>query len=103
MTAPSLRREVAEANLLAARRAKAAVAFESALIYLAAGFAILDREARAWSEAPALAFALELERADCEYLTAATATPRPGCWRWRRAPPPASIAAPSPACAPPST
>ena len=63
------RRVIAATNLAAAKRAKAAIAFESAASYLVAGMDVLDRGAAAWREAPVLAFALSLLRAECEYLT----------------------------------
>ena len=63
---------IAETNLAAAKRAKSAIAFESALTYLVEGWLVLDREGRAWEEAPILAFALVLQRSECEFLTGRT-------------------------------
>jgi len=63
---------IAETNLAAAKRAKGAIAFESALTYLVEGWHVLDREGRAWEEAPILAFALLLQRSECEFLTGRT-------------------------------
>jgi predicted ATPase len=61
------REHVAELNLLAGKRARAASAYASALAYLAAGSALL--EDNRWERNYQLAFALELFRAECEYLT----------------------------------
>ena len=61
------RRQVAELNLHAAKRAMAAVAFESAAVYLVAGAAILGDGA--WDAEYELIFELTLQRANCEYLT----------------------------------
>ncbi|MBV8329937.1 MAG: AAA family ATPase, partial [Verrucomicrobia bacterium] len=61
------RKEAAELNLIAGRRAKASAAYAAALRYLAAGAALLteDDGERSYD----LAFALEFERAECEFLT----------------------------------
>jgi PAS domain S-box-containing protein len=61
------REELAELNLVAGKRAKAATAYASALKYLATGSALL-------LDAPGepehnLSFQLELNRAECEFLT----------------------------------
>lgn len=58
--------ELARANLLAGRRAKAAAAHQSAAAYLAAGMALLDDSS--FDHDYELAFALHAERAECEYL-----------------------------------
>ncbi|MDI3288690.1 ATP-binding sensor histidine kinase [Polyangium sp. 15x6] len=58
---------VAELNLVAGKRAKANAAYASALKYLAAGSALLAEES--WVRRYELVFALELHRAECEYLT----------------------------------
>ncbi len=59
---------VAAINLRAGRKAKAAAAYASASVYLAAGMALLREED--WSSQYDLMFALRLERAECEFLTA---------------------------------
>src|SRR5258708_410712 len=61
------REHVAELNLLAGKRARATTAYASALAYLAAGSALLEDDK--WERTYQLAFALELFRAECEYLT----------------------------------
>jgi PAS domain S-box-containing protein len=61
------RERVAELNLIAGRRAKEATAYASALRHFAAGSALLAQDA--WQRRYALVFALELNRAECEYLT----------------------------------
>ena len=61
------RKRVAELNLFAAQRAKASTAYASALTYLVAGRALLTEES--WEQHYAIAFALELQRAECEFLT----------------------------------
>jgi predicted ATPase/signal transduction histidine kinase len=61
------RERVAELSLTAARRAKAATAWALALRYTAEGRALLGEDC--WDRRYELAFALELHRADCEYLT----------------------------------
>jgi predicted ATPase/signal transduction histidine kinase len=59
-------REIAELNLAAGRRAKAATAHASALELFRAGLDLLG--ARAWSHEAALAFELQLEAAECLLL-----------------------------------
>jgi PAS domain S-box-containing protein len=61
------REQVAELNLTAGRRAKASTAYASALKYLAIGADLLAE--RAWERRHDLMFALELLRAECEFLT----------------------------------
>jgi predicted ATPase/signal transduction histidine kinase/GAF domain-containing protein len=61
------REHVAELNLVAGKRARAASAYASALTYLATGSALLENDK--WQRTYRLAFALELFRAECEYLT----------------------------------
>ena len=61
------REHVAELNLIAGQRAKSASAYASALAYLAAGSALLADDK--WERTHRLTFALELSRAECEYLT----------------------------------
>jgi PAS domain S-box-containing protein len=63
------REQLAELNLLAGKRAKASVAYASALSYLVAGAALLPEDA--WESRHELTFAFELHRAECEFLTGA--------------------------------
>ena len=65
------RERLAELNLTAGRRAKSSTAYSSALSYLTAGSNLLP--ANAWEHRHDLAFALELHRAECEFLTSALA------------------------------
>src|ERR1700675_788823 len=65
------REQLAEFNLLAGRRAKASAAYASALTYLAAGASLLPEDS--WERRHELTFALELHRAECEFLTDALA------------------------------
>ncbi|MDB5859496.1 MAG: protein kinase [Ramlibacter sp.] len=58
---------VAELNLAAAERAKSSTAYASASRYLAAGAALLEPDC--WDRRHALVFRLELQRAECEFLT----------------------------------
>ena len=58
---------MAELNLIAGQRAKASTAYASALTYLVAGAALLPDDC--WERRHELAFALELHRAECEFLT----------------------------------
>jgi predicted ATPase/GAF domain-containing protein len=61
------RERLAELNLLAAKRAKAANAYASALQYLARGASLLPADSG--KRRHELSFALELNRAECEFLT----------------------------------
>jgi PAS domain S-box-containing protein len=61
------REQLAEFNLMAGQRAKSRAAYASALIYLAAGAGLLPGDC--WERRHDLAFALELTRAECEYIT----------------------------------
>ncbi|MFJ4067691.1 AAA family ATPase [Pseudomonas sp. NPDC089996] len=61
------REQLAELNLLAGRRAKAASAYGSALAYLSVGEQLLEGAYTAQSHA--LRFALALNLAECEFLT----------------------------------
>ncbi len=61
------REQLAAFNLLAALRAKASTAYASALAYLAAGIELLAADR--WTRQHELSFALELNRAECEFLT----------------------------------
>ncbi|QYD72811.1 AAA family ATPase [Paraburkholderia edwinii] len=60
------REQVAQLNLLATRRAKAASAYEAALRYCRAGRALLTHNE--WQQCYRLTFGLELCAAECEYL-----------------------------------
>ncbi len=71
MTSAEERVQLAELNLTAGKRAKASSAFASALNYLAAGAALLPADA--WEHHYELIFELELQRAECEFLTGGTA------------------------------
>ena len=61
------RERVAELNLIAGKRAKTSAAYASALRYFVAGRAFLAEES--WKQRYALTFALEFQRAECEFLT----------------------------------
>jgi PAS domain S-box-containing protein len=61
------RQHLAEFNLIAGKRAKAATAYGPALTYLAAGAAALPEDA--WERCYRLVFAIEINRAECEFLT----------------------------------
>ncbi|TXC79051.1 trifunctional serine/threonine-protein kinase/ATP-binding protein/sensor histidine kinase [Paraburkholderia azotifigens] len=61
------RKRLAEFNLLAGQRAKASTAYASALTYLIAGTELLSDDC--WERLHELIFALELNRAECEFLT----------------------------------
>jgi PAS domain S-box-containing protein len=63
------REQLAEFNLIAGKRAKASTAYASALTYLVAGAALLPKNA--WECRHELTFALDLHRAECEFLTGA--------------------------------
>ena len=71
ITSQDEREQLAELNLLAGQRAKASTAYASALTYLIAGAALLAEDG--WERRPQLMFALELHRAECEFLTGALA------------------------------
>jgi len=58
---------LAELNLIAGKRAKASTAYASALNYCSAGATLLGDDC--WERRHDLIFALELERAECEFLT----------------------------------
>jgi predicted ATPase/signal transduction histidine kinase len=66
ITSTEERERVAELNLIAGKRAKAAIAYASALTYLAAGRAVLKKDS--WERQYRLTFDLELNRAECEFL-----------------------------------
>src|SRR3984885_422055 len=61
------RAQLAELNLIAGKRAKASSAYASALTYLNAGAVLLAPDG--WERRHELIFALELNRAACEFLT----------------------------------
>ncbi len=69
ITVQEEREQLAELNLIAGRRAKTSIAYDSALNYLVAGSAMLPQEA--WDHRRDLAFMLQLSRAECEFLTGA--------------------------------
>jgi PAS domain S-box-containing protein len=71
ITAPDKREQLAELNLIAGKRAKAATAYASALTYLNAGAVLLVEDC--WKHQHELIFQLELHRAECEFLTGAPA------------------------------
>ena len=61
------REQLAELNLIAGKRAKASTAYASALTYLDLGATLLAEDG--WERRRELIFALELNRAECEFLT----------------------------------
>jgi PAS domain S-box-containing protein len=67
ITSRDEREEVAQLNLTAAKRAKASTVYDSALKYLTAGAALLADDC--WDRRHELIFWLELNRAECEFLT----------------------------------
>ena len=69
---PEERGQLADLNLIAGKRAKASTAYASALLYFTAGAEFLPDGS--WKQRHDLAFALELGRAECEFLTGALAT-----------------------------
>jgi PAS domain S-box-containing protein len=71
VTSQDEREELAQLNLLAGRRAKSTTAYAAAITYLAAGAALLSEGS--WEGQHELTFALELHRAECEFLTGALA------------------------------
>ncbi|HVH78556.1 MAG TPA: histidine kinase, partial [Stellaceae bacterium] len=62
---------LAELNLIAGKRAKTSTAYASALSYLVVGASLLRGDS--WESQHTLIFALELHRAECEFLTGALA------------------------------
>ena len=64
---PDERQRAAELNLVAGKRAKAATAYASALTYFVVGRTLLPEDS--WEQRYALTFALEFQRAECEFLT----------------------------------
>src|SRR5439155_19779545 len=71
ITSQDEREQLAELNLIAGKRAKTSTAYASALNYLIAGAALLADDC--WERRPELILALELNRAECEFLTGALA------------------------------
>jgi PAS domain S-box-containing protein len=71
ITSIAEREQLAELNLLAGQRAKASTAYVSALSYLTTGVALLPKDG--WHRRRELTLALELNRAECEFLTGALA------------------------------
>jgi predicted ATPase len=68
------REQLAELNLIAGRRAKASTAYASALKYLTQGSELLEdksdsAKASSYQRCHELIFSLELQRAECEFLT----------------------------------
>src|SRR5882672_3743176 len=61
------REQLAELNLIAGKRAKASTAYGSALNYLVMGEALLPEDC--WERRYPLVFAIEVARAECEFLT----------------------------------
>ncbi|MEA2808342.1 MAG: hypothetical protein QOJ17_2483, partial [Rhodospirillaceae bacterium] len=71
ITARDEREQLAELNLIAGKRAKASTAYAAALSYLTAGAALLAEDS--WERRHELTFGMELNRAECEFLTGALA------------------------------
>jgi PAS domain S-box-containing protein len=69
ITAQEERYRLAELNLIAGKRAKASGVYASALSYIEAGAALMANDS--WESQHELTFALELNRAECEFLTGA--------------------------------
>jgi predicted ATPase/signal transduction histidine kinase/GAF domain-containing protein len=67
ITSREEREKIAELNLVAGKRAKAAAAYASALKYFVAGTALVTEDC--WKSRHDLIFQLELHRAECEFLT----------------------------------
>ena len=67
ITAEEERERVATLNLIAARRAKKSIAYSASLNYVASGRALVSGSG--WETQYPLKFALELLRAECEYMT----------------------------------
>ena len=59
--------QLADFNLMAGKRAKASTAYVSALSYFISGAATMPNDG--WEQRPNIMFALELHRAECEFLT----------------------------------
>ncbi len=61
------REYVARLNLIAGKRAMASTAYEAAMVYLRQGHALLDGDS--WNRQHSLIFELELNQAECEFIT----------------------------------
>jgi len=72
ITSREERSQLAEFNLIAGKRAKASTAYISALNYLITSAAFLTDDC--WERRHELAFSVELNRAECEFLTGALTT-----------------------------
>ena len=72
VTSRDERERLAELNLIAGKRAKASTAYASALTYLDLGATLLAEDS--WERRRELIFALELNRAECEFLTGLLST-----------------------------
>jgi PAS domain S-box-containing protein len=75
VASPKERERLAELNLIAGLRAKAATAYASAVTYLTAGVSLLPDDC--WTRRRELAFRLHLNRAECEVLAGALADAKP--------------------------
>ena len=71
ITSPQERELVAGLNLIAGNRAKTATAYGSSLVYVSTGMVLLGEDC--WQRHYALMFAMELSRAECEFLIGETA------------------------------
>jgi predicted ATPase len=71
ITSPQERELVAGLNLIAGNRAKTATAYGSSLVYVSTGMVLLGEDC--WQRHNALMFAMELSRAECEFLIGETA------------------------------
>src|SRR5215813_9518109 len=71
ITSGEERERLADLNLIAARRAKTSAAYASALKYVVTAAGLFAEDL--WERRHAVAFALELTRAECEFLTGALA------------------------------
>ena len=71
ITSREEREQLVELDLLAGQRAKASTAYASALAYVVAGAELLEEDC--WGRRHELIFQVELNRAECEFLTGAMA------------------------------
>ena len=67
ITSADEREQLAQFNLIAGKRAKSSTAYATALNYFVTGGTLLTDDS--WDRRHQLAFALELNRAECEFLT----------------------------------